>query len=463
MADPYLLARAWLDAAYDTPVRLDRTPVAETPRTWVFSTSLTPAPEAGASSAAVAAPMLNSLLCVPKNGMPPFHPATDDPWGDLADFEQDPQPREPVAQARRTNARGAVLAAHAAVGGAPAVALPWQSAHEGPTWWEDFLRRYFPTAEVGPCPDWETVIAAVTETGPGTAGVVWVRRELHGAEATGHLVYAHNKDGQVALLDPQARRLARLETEHVREIVLARIPPRGDPPARSADHAAGARTTVTPAAEPAAEASAGHGAADFTAAVRTAEAWLEAVHDGRAVLVDPSPADETARGWLFACNTRGFAANGKPEDGMLDAALVVPKDGSEPFGLPNSDPWGWFARWDAGARPGTDGFPLPPEPGPAAWFRPTMRKLGEVLDVVDFTDWATVLAEIVERPVGSRFVVWVRRSDRRGRESVGLLCLATHDARGVTVIDAATQGPANLAEDGLRALHLIPYRGRGPA
>jgi hypothetical protein len=148
---------------------------------------------------------------------------------------------------------------------------------------------------------------------------------------------------------------------------------------------------------------------------------------------------------------------------MLDAALVVPKDGSEPFGLPNSDPWGWFARWDAGAQPGADGFPLPPEPGPAAWFRPTMQKLGEVLDVVDFTDWATVVAEIVERPVGSRFVVWVRRNDRRGRESVGLLCLATRDAQGVTVVDAATQGPANLAEEGLRALHLIAYRGRGSA
>lgn len=439
MTDPYLVAREWLGAEYDVPVRLERAPVAETPQTWVFSTALEPA-----AAGAAAAPMLTSLVCVPKNGMPPFHPATDDPWGDLADFERDPRPRDPAAQARRTNARGAVLAAHASVGGAPAAALPWQSAHEGPTWWDDFLRRYFPTAEVGPCPDWETVIAAVGEPGPGTAGVVWVRRELHGAEATGHLLYAHNKDGQVAVLDPQAQRLARLETENVREIVLARIPPQG---------AAGAAPAAATAA-----AGAGRGAPDLASAVRAAEAWLEHVHGGQVVLVDPSPDDESARGWLFAVNTRQFVADGNPQYGMLDAALVVPKDGSMPFGLPNSDPWGWFTAWDQGAQPGVDGFPLPPEPGPAAWFGPTMASLGEVMEVVDFTDWPTVLGELVELPPGARGLVWVRRNDRRGRESVGLLCVVTQTERGPAVIDAARDAPAALETEGLRSLHLIRYR-----
>ncbi|WP_333768804.1 YrhB domain-containing protein [Streptomyces sp. IBSBF 2435] len=432
MTDAYLLAREWLGAAYDVPMELARTPVAETPQTWVFSTA--PLPVAGA---AAPAPILTSLVCVPKNGMPPFHPATDDPWGDLADFERDPRPREPAAQARRTNARGAVLAAHATAGGAPATALPWQSSHEGATWWDDFLLRYFPTAEVGPCPDWDTVIAAVGEPGPGTAGVVWVRRELHGAEATGHLLYAHNKDGRVALLDPQAQRLARLETENVREIVLARIPP--------------------PSA-PSAAVRAGRGAADLPAAVRAAEAWLDHVHGGQVALVDPSPADETARGWLFACNTRAFLADGHPQHAMLDAALVVPKDGSVPFGLPNSDPWGWLGRWDQGAQPGVDGFPLPPEPGPAAWFEPTMTPLGAVLSVTDFTDWQTVLAEVMGMPQGSRSVVWVRRNDRRGRESVGLLCIAAQTPTGLVLIDTARDAPAELESEGLRSLHLIRYR-----
>jgi hypothetical protein len=432
MTDPYQLAQEWLRSGYDVPVEVARAPVAETPQTWVFSA--VPRPVAG--TAAQSAPLLTSLVCVPKNGMPPFHPATDDPWGDLADFERDPRPRDPAEQARRTNARGAVLAAHATVGGAPATALPWQSAHEGPAWWDDFLRRYFPTAEVGPCPDWDTVIAAVGEPGPGTAGVVWVRRELHGAEATGHLLYAHNRDGQVALLDPQAGRLARLETENVRQIVLARIPPPAAPPA-------------APAAR---------GAADLPAAVRAAEAWLQHMHDGQVVLVDPSPADETARGWLFACNTRDFLADGNPKHAMLDAALVVPKDGSVPFGLPNSDPWGWFAAWDQGAQPGTDGFPLPPEPGPAAWFVPTMSTLGAVLSVTDFTDWRTVLAAVTELPVGSRSVVWLRRNDRRGRESVGLLCVAAQTEKGLVLIDTARDAPAELENEGVRSLHLIQYR-----
>jgi hypothetical protein len=434
MTDPYHLAHEWLSSTYDEPLELQRTPVAETPRAWVFSAALRPVPGAGT---AAPSPMLTSLVCVPKDGAPPFHPATDDPWGDLADFERDPRPRDPAEQARRTNARGAVLAAHASVGGAPASALPWQSVHEGPTWWDDFLRRYFPTAEVGPCPDWDTVIAAVGEPGPGTAGVVWVRRELHGSEATGHLLYAHNNDGQVALLDPQGQRLARLETENVREIVLARIPPAATQPG---------------------VARAPRGAADLASAVRAAEAWLAHVHGDEVVLVEPSPADETARGWLFACNTRAFLADGNPQHAMLDAALVVPKDGSVPFGLPNSDPWEWFERWDQGATPGVDGFPLPPEPGPAAWFAPTMSPLGAVLSVTDYTDWQTLVAGLTEMPVGSRSVVWLRRNDRRGRESVGLLCVAAQTENGLVLIDTARDAPAELENDGVRSLHLVQYR-----
>jgi hypothetical protein len=50
-------------------------------------------------------------------------------------------------------------------------------------------------------------------------------RELNGAEATGHLLYAHNNKGRAVLLDPQAQRLARLETMNLRALVLARITP----------------------------------------------------------------------------------------------------------------------------------------------------------------------------------------------------------------------------------------------
>jgi hypothetical protein len=222
--DPRRLAGHWLQRCYGFPLRLVGSgPVAETPQAWVFSVAQLPVP--GAPPVTSPAPMLTALVCVPKNGTPPFHPATTDPWGDLADFDRDPRPRDPVVQARRTNARGCVLAAHAAVSGAPAVALPWRPEDEWAGWWDEFIQRHFPTAEVGPCADWETVIRAVGEPGPDTRGVVWLRRELAGAEATGHLLYAHNNKGNVVLLDPQAQRLARLETTNVRQLVLARIAP----------------------------------------------------------------------------------------------------------------------------------------------------------------------------------------------------------------------------------------------
>ncbi|NUQ97067.1 MAG: hypothetical protein HOY79_11050 [Streptomyces sp.] len=50
-----------------------------------------------------------------------------------------------------------------------------------------------------------------------------MRREAYGVEATGHLICAHNKDGQVVLLDPQAGRLARLEPTGIRRLTLARF------------------------------------------------------------------------------------------------------------------------------------------------------------------------------------------------------------------------------------------------
>ncbi|MGI5229578.1 toxin glutamine deamidase domain-containing protein [Actinoallomurus sp. CA-142502] len=226
MPDPRRLADHWLQRCYGFPLRLAGSgPVAETAQAWLFSVAQLPVP--GAPPVTSPAPMLTALVCVPKNGAPPFHPATDDPWADLAGFDRDPRPRDPVVQARRTNARGCVLAAHAAISGAPAPAPapPWRPEHESAGWWNEFIRGHFPTAEVGPCADWDTVIRAVGEPGPDTRGVVWLRRELNGAEATGHLLYAHNDNGRVVLLDPQARRLARLETTNVRQLVLARIGP----------------------------------------------------------------------------------------------------------------------------------------------------------------------------------------------------------------------------------------------
>lgn len=436
MNDPASLAEDWLRRTYRGMVELSASgPVAESPEAWVFGCRARPVPGYPDT------PMLTSLLAVPKSGSLPFHPATDDPWGDLEAFDRAPGPRDPAAQALRTNARGCLLAANAALDGARATPLPWMPFHEAPGWWDRMIHWHFPAAEVSACADWNEVIAAVQEPGPGTRGAVWIRREAYGVEATGHLVYAHNKDGQVVLLDPQAGRLARLEPTGVRQLTLARFA--GDVGGNEAGPGAPAWHRQAP---------------DLTSAIGKAEEWLLDVYRGEVALVEPSPGDELARGWLFACNSKAFLAGGRPADAMLDAALVVPKDEGEPFGLPNSDPWGWLARWDGGTEPGAEGLELPPKPGPVKWMPQTMSRLGAVVSVTDHTEWATVLAELATSPEGTRAVVWVRRTDRRGRESVGLLVVAAHTPRGLVLIDAARDAPASPDNTGVRSLHVLRYR-----
>ncbi|GAA3820029.1 hypothetical protein GCM10022403_061840 [Streptomyces coacervatus] len=435
MNDPTSQAEDWLRRTYSGMVELSAPgPVAERPQAWVFGCRARPVPGYPVTR------MLTSLLAVPKSGNQPFHPATDDPWEDLEAFDRVPGPRDPAAQALRTNARGCLLAANAALNGGRATPLPWLPFHEAPGWWDRMIHWHFPAAEVSACASWDEVIAAVQEPGPGTRGAVWIRREAYGVEATGHLVYAHNKGGQVVLLDPQAGRLARLEPNGIRQLTVARF--------------AGAGGNEAGPGAPAWH----RQAPDLASAIGKAEEWLLDAYRGEVALVEPLPADELARGWLFACNSKAFLAGGRPADAMLDAALVVPKDEGEPFGLPNTDPWGWLARWDGGTEPGAEGLELPPKPGPVRWMPQTMGRLGPVVSVTDHTEWATVLAELATSPEGARAVVWIRRADRRGRESVGLLVVAAHTPQGLMLIDAARDAPAAPDNTGVRSLHVIRYR-----
>lgn len=434
MSDPRERAERWLRQTYGARAELSGAePVAETPGAWLF----------GCVSTADAGPgkkvMLNASVAVPKNGAVPFHPATDDPLGDLAAFGEDPRPRSPADQARRTNARGAVLAAHAALDGASATPLPWKPEDETPGWWDRLVGQCGPGAESFSCESWEDVTAALEASGPDARGIVWIRRETGGAEFSGHLLCAHNNDGRVALLDPQRGGLGRAETDNVRKLTLALAPGSRPDPA-----AAFARPAWRAPAD------------GFDAAVAKAGAWLAEAYggEGEVVLVDPSPADEGPRGWLFACNTARFAETGNWENGMLDAALVVPKDASRPFALPNSSPWEWLREWQEGATPSQ----APPEPGPASWLRPVMRRLGGVISSSTHSDWRQLTAVMAGFPEGSRAVVWLRRNDARGRESVGLLLNGACTADGIVLIDSVTREPARLETEGVRALHLIRYR-----
>lgn len=187
-------------------------------------------------------PMLAASVVVPKDGSSPFHPAPSAPFADLepaASYEA--AVARSQNQRRRVNVRGTVVAMHSAINGSPSVPLAWQPSDEAPGWWSRLTRRYFAEFERVSVNSWDEVVKAVAEPGPDTRGLVWIRRELGGQEATGNPVYAHNNKGQVVFLDSLTSSLARLDTDQVRELVLVRALPEALRAPHAALGAGGAR------------------------------------------------------------------------------------------------------------------------------------------------------------------------------------------------------------------------------
>ncbi|MFD5158947.1 YrhB domain-containing protein [Streptomyces hawaiiensis] len=308
MPSPDQRATAWLNATYGGLVRLAvGHPVHETAAAWLMACR--PLPQPGFPET----PMMAASVVVPKDGGTPFHPAPSAPLADLEPVPPEDAARRAATQARRINIRGCVVTLHSAIDGAPSTPLPWQPSDEAPGWWDRLTRRYFPQFTRVGVGGWDDVIRAVSETGPGTRGVVWVRREVGGHEATGNLLYAHNHKGQVVLLDALTSSLARLDPSLVRELVLIRALP-------------GACTPRLGPWE--------HAAPDFASAVDKARRWLQDAYHGEVDLHAPTAQDETARGWVFSCNTSRFLSAGHWPDCMLDATVVVPKDESAPSACP---------------------------------------------------------------------------------------------------------------------------------
>ncbi|MFF4367515.1 YrhB domain-containing protein [Streptomyces sp. NPDC001594] len=419
-AEPWQRALQWLLDTYGGLVELvGIEPVAEDAGTWLFACRTLEQPGYPRT------PMLAASVVVPKDGGDPFHPAADDPWGDAADYTRTQNERERRAQARRLNARGCVVTVAGMIAGAPSSPLPWQPAHEAPGWWELLLRRYFPGAEELRCASWDEVVRRAQETGPDTQGVVWVRRAIGGTEVSGHLLYAHNNQGSVAFLDGMTGGLARLDTVGVSELVFARFRP-----------------------------GAGPSAGDFGAARAKAEEWLRRTYGEPVELVAPDPADETARGWLFACQSTAALRTGDWRHAMLDAAVVVPKGAEDPFLLPNSDPWGFLARWDRGEPAGPT-----PAPGKADWFTGTMAQLGPVMQVSEFPTVRDSVRALAELPPGGRALVWVRRLDGRGRETTGLLLTGLRSEAGhIGLVDGSAEQLTTLDGLGETGVRVIRYR-----
>jgi|GEM_PF-2918725 len=429
-------AERWLREVYRGRVELALPySVAASERAFVFCCRI-----AAQRGAPPAPPMLNISLAVPVDGAPPFHLANDDPWGDLASLDRDPSPRTGRRATARINARGGVLAADALVNGARVAVPAWRPQDEERDWWTRFTARSFPGSELIDCHGWDQVDALVAEGGPGTRGVVWIRREANGHEATGHLVYALFDRGRVVHLDGLAGGRARIERESApRALHLARF------------HRAPPSSAVLPWRQP---------APDLGAAVRKARAWLDDAFavPGGVVPVDPAAEDDVGRGWLFACNTRRFLEDGDWHAAMADAALVVPKDSAPPFCLPREDPWGWLARWCAGEVPGTDGLaPVAAPAREAAWFPAALAAVGApgAVEHAVYRDWPEARADVARHPYGARSLVWVRRADGRGRETVGRVLLAVRTPAGVVLTDPHREEPPKLDAAGVTAVHVL--------
>jgi hypothetical protein len=54
--------------------------------------------------------------------------------------------------------------------------------------------------------------------------------------------------------------------------------------------------------------------------------------------------------------------------------------------------------------------------------------------------WAGVLGELTDYPDDARALIWLRRKDARGRESVGNLMWGIKETGGVEIIDPLADG-----------------------
>ncbi|MEV5607864.1 toxin glutamine deamidase domain-containing protein [Streptomyces sp. NPDC052225] len=219
-ADPAERTTEWLQEVYGGLAELATPrPVCETGAAWMMSCRTLAQPGFPRT------PMLAASVVVPKVGGYPFHPAPSDPFADLQAVPPQQSAERITGQARRINARGCIAAVHSGVNGCPSVALPWQPAHEAPGWWARLRHRYFADFENVSVHDWDDVVRAVEAPGPDTRAVIWVRRAVGGHEVTGNLIYGHNRQGQVDFVDGVTASRARLDTQWVREVVLARALP----------------------------------------------------------------------------------------------------------------------------------------------------------------------------------------------------------------------------------------------
>ncbi|SEL93248.1 toxin glutamine deamidase domain-containing protein [Streptacidiphilus jiangxiensis] len=211
-----------------------------------------------------------------------------------------------------------------------------------------------------------------------------------------------------------------------------------------------------------------------------ARAWLREVHGSAVELASPRPVAEGGEAWWFAL--RPLPQPGHPTTPMLNASLVVPRDGSTPFHPGNGDPWGDVAALTADPRPrlradwerrvnargcvvavdaGTDGvaataLPWQPVHEAPGWWERLLYRHFPGAQVAGCADWNQVLAAVGAGGPGTRGVVRVHR-ELGGLPATGHLLYALNDGHRVVILDGQTGGLARLDTLAVRGLTLARF------
>jgi hypothetical protein len=186
-----------------------------------------------------------------------------------------------------------------------------------------------------------------------------------------------------------------------------------------------------------------------------ATTWLDRTYGGLVVLADAEPIKVGERAVLLGCR---YADPYDAEEPMLAATLCVPRDGSEPFPVANSDPfdedlnlstpgseprpWRWrlnarncLVATDAGVdqRP-VSALPWQPADETPGWWDRLVTAYFPGAEVATCSNWGQAATAVADGGPGTRAAVWLRRQSG-GREVTGHLLYAVHHDGAAVFLD----------------------------
>ncbi|MFO7190847.1 YrhB domain-containing protein [Thermocrispum agreste] len=209
--------------------------------------------------------------------------------------------------------------------------------------------------------------------------------------------------------------------------------------------------------------------------VKRAREWLDRTYGGLVVVSD-QPSVESTWATYFSC----AYADAKPDDKLLAVTLAVPKDGSEPFPLPNARPFGdiedidvvnW--RWGLNARGSlvaahaelsnrpASALGWRPEDEAPGWWQRLLDQHFPDAEVATCATWDEVRSAVLDGGPDTRGVVWLRRRFA-GMDFTGHLLYACYDNGEAMLLDPQLGDIALVDDDVVDSLVLARFTGKEP-